>query len=129
MGGGTTGPSAPEPSERYCNSRHKRIGEEWIKLVIFRCHSASRHMPRNCGPAKLLVAIATHRPVPAAVRTPNSHRKMRDRKMRDRQEDAGQGKMRDRRSNPHLSAAEWQFDGGYFVLFREICRQTGTLPK
>jgi hypothetical protein len=44
--------------------------------VIFRCHSASRHMPRNCGPAKLLVAIATHRPVPAAVRTPNSHRSL-----------------------------------------------------
>src|SRR5438270_4916326 len=31
----------------------------WIIDVILRCQSTSRHIPANCGPLKLLVAMAT----------------------------------------------------------------------
>src|SRR5260370_8487752 len=48
------------------------IGPVWMTSVKRRCQSASRHIPTNCGPQKLLVAIATHRPVAEACRTPYS---------------------------------------------------------
>src|SRR5690349_21049109 len=45
---------------------------EWITFVRSLCQSASRHIPTNWGPQKLLVAMAAQRPVAAAVRTPTS---------------------------------------------------------
>jgi len=42
------------------------ISADLIVCVNRWCQALSRHMPTNCGPQKLLLAIASHWPVEAA---------------------------------------------------------------